>query len=197
VDVLDLLAALGVEVDELLASWGTSCLLEVGVQAGQDIVGLLSYTVGLVDRLGLIGGMVLLVEAGEGRQEAVGDTVLSIEVDGLLNSLITEDVTMCNILSGDTGTGFLLLGDLIAVPLGVLCEVASVVIAGTSGTGNLDLCSTELGVIEEEGSLRGSLLFEGYGSTLCLSGLCDLDVTDLTTGKELAGGTGTKLEMRI
>lgn len=69
-DVLDLLATLRVEVDELLAGWGTSCLLEVGCQASEEAVGLGGDTIGLVDRLGLIGGMVLLVEAGEGGQEA-------------------------------------------------------------------------------------------------------------------------------
>lgn len=107
--------------------------------------------------------------------------MLGVEVDGLLNSLVTEDVTVGNVLGGNTGTGLLLLGDLIAVTLGVLCEVASVIIVGTRGTGDLDLCRAELGVIEEEGSLRSSLLFEGYGSTLCLSRFGDVDGADLTT----------------
>ena len=87
-DILDLLGTLGIEVDELLASWGTCSLLEVGRQTSQKTVGLLCNSIGLIDRLGLIGGMVLLVEASEGRQEAVGDTMLAIEVDGLLDGLI-------------------------------------------------------------------------------------------------------------
>lgn len=182
-DVLDLLAALGVEVDELLASWSSGGLFEVGSQASEEIVGLLGDTIGLINRLGLVGGMVLLIEVGEGGQEAVGNSVLGVEIDGLLDGLVTEYVAVGNVLSSDTGTGLLFLCDLIAVSLGVLCEVASVIIVGSSGAGNLNLCGTELGVVEEEGSLRGSLLFKSYGGILRLSGLGDLDRADLTTGR--------------
>lgn len=185
-DVLDLLAALGVEVDELLASWSSGGLFEVGSQASEEIVGLLGDTIGLINRLGLVGGMVLLIEVGEGGQEAVGNSVLGVEIDGLLDGLVTEYVAVGNVLSSDTGTGFLFLCDLIAVSLGVLCEVASIIIVRSSGAGNLNLCGTELGVVEEEGSLRGSLLFESYGGILRLSGLGDFDRADLTTkGKEI------------
>ena len=117
--------------------------------------------------------------------------MLVVKIDGLLDSLVTEDVTVSNVLGSDTGTGLLLLGDLIAVSLGVLCSAALIIIIGFRGTGNLDLRSAELGVVEEEGSLRSSLLFEGYGGILCLSGLGDLDGADLTTEEGLAGGTKT------
>merc|ERR1711977_274077 len=91
--------------DDLLASWSSGGLFEVGSQASEEIVGLLGDTIGLINRLGLVGGMVLLIEVGEGGQEAVGNSVLGVEIDGLLDGLVTEYVAVGNVLSSDTGTG--------------------------------------------------------------------------------------------
>lgn len=59
VDVCDLLGGLGIEVDQLLASRGTSSLLVVRGQSSQESIGSGSDAIGVVNRLGLVGGMVL------------------------------------------------------------------------------------------------------------------------------------------
>ena len=69
-NILNLARRLGIEVDELLASWRTGSLLIVRGQAREDGVGLLSNAVRLVDRPGLVGGVVLAVKVLEGRKEA-------------------------------------------------------------------------------------------------------------------------------
>jgi len=113
--------------------------------------------------------MVLLVEIGQGRQETSGNPVLLVEVDSLLDALISNDVTVGKVLGDNTTARFFLLSDLITITLGVLCVVASIVLIGTSGTGNLNLGSTKLGVVQQESSLSGSLLLEGYSGILGLA----------------------------
>ena len=96
---------------------------------------------------------------------------------------------MGNIFGSDTRSRLLLLGDLIAVTLGVLCVMASIIIVGSAGTCDIDVCSTKLCVIEEEGSLCGSLLLKGNGGTLGLSRWGKLERADLSTIDELDGGS--------
>jgi len=62
-DILNLAGGLGVEVDELLSGWCSSGLLVVGGKSREERVGLLSDTIGLVNRAGFVGGVVLVVEA--------------------------------------------------------------------------------------------------------------------------------------
>jgi hypothetical protein len=73
-NVLDLARSLSIEVDQLLASGGTSSLLIVWSQAWEKGVGLLCYTVWLINRLGLVGSFVFLVDALQGVEEARGYT---------------------------------------------------------------------------------------------------------------------------
>lgn len=120
VDVLDLLAAVGVELNDLLASGSVGGLLEVRAEAGEERVGTLGDAVGLVGGLRTVGSVELAVEALEGVQEAAGDTVLGVKLDGALEGGIANDVAVGEVLGEDAGTRLLLLGDLIGVALGVL-----------------------------------------------------------------------------
>lgn len=62
----NLAGGLCVEVDKLLSSGCAGSLLVVGGQAGEERVDAWGNTVGLVDRLGLVGSVVLVVEVGDG-----------------------------------------------------------------------------------------------------------------------------------
>lgn len=59
--------------------------------------------------------------------------------------------------------------------------MASIVLGGSGGAGDLDLRGAKLGVVEEKGSLCSSLLLESYGCFLGLAGFSDLEVGDLAT----------------
>lgn len=181
-DVLHLLGSLRVEVDELLARGGAGRLLKVRPQPRKERVGLLGHAVGLVDALGLVGGVVLGIEVLKGGEEAVGDAVLVVKVDGSLDGLVSYDVAMGHVLGDDAGSRLLLLRDLVAVSLGVLGEVASVVVVAAAGRSDLDVAGSELRVVEKEGRLGRGLLLECDGGTLGLLGGTEFDGADLTTG---------------
>lgn len=107
-------------------------------------MGLGGDTVGLVRRLGLLGGLVLVVEVLERGQEAAGDTVLVVKVERALRSLVADNVAVGEVLGDDTGAGLLLLGNLVAVLLAVgLIELLS-----TLGTGHGNLGLSKLGVVQ-------------------------------------------------
>ena len=65
--------------------------------------------------------------------------MLLVEVDSTLSGHISNYVTMCEIFRNDAGSRLLLLCDLVAITLSVGCEVASIIIVGSTGTGNLNL----------------------------------------------------------
>ncbi len=125
--------------------------------------------------------MVLVVEVCNGGDETTGDTVLLVEIDGTLDSLVTKNVSVSKILCDDTAAWLLLLGDLVAITLTLACVVASIILVGTSGTGNLDLGGAKLSIIEQEGSLRSSLLLKGYGRILGRLPRGDFETGDLST----------------
>ena len=126
--------------------------------------------------------MVLLVETSDGVDEAVGDTVLVVQVDGLLNGLVSNYVAMSEILSNDAGAGLVLLCNLIAITLGVRSIVA--VISRGRCTRDLDLGGAKLSVIEEESGLCSSFLLEDDGSTLgSLSSWDEVEFGDLATAQ--------------
>ena len=102
-----------------------------------------------------------------------------IELDGTLDSRITDDVSVSEVLSEDTSTGLLLLCDLIGVTLGILSVVVISVLAAGAGDG--ELVGTELGVVEEKSGLCGRGLLEGDLGDLDGAFGVDLDVRDLST----------------
>lgn len=184
-DLLDLSAALGVEVGDLLAGGCVGGLLEVRAQAEPQAAGTLGDAVALIGSLGSVGGMVLLVEALEGGEEATGDVVNGIKIESALDGGISYDVTVGEVLSQDASAGLLLLGDLVGVAVSVLGGGNIVVVVGT-GTGDLKVVGAELGVVEKESSLLGSLLVEDDLGSLGLTFLGDLDIRDLSAEDMLA-----------
>jgi hypothetical protein len=133
VDILDLAGGQGVEVNELLSGWRASGLLIVRGQSREKRVGFLGDTIGLVNGAGLVCGMVFIVEALNGRDEAGGDTMLLVEINGTLDCLVTENIAVGKVFCDNAASWFLLLGNLVTIALGVLCEVASIVIGAASG----------------------------------------------------------------
>lgn len=117
-------------------------------------------------RLGLVSCVVLSIQVGEGREETLRDAVLVVEVDSLLDAGVTNNVAMSKVLSNNSASWLLFLGDLIGIALSVLGVVASIILIGSRSASNLDLCRTELGVVQEKSCLRGSLLLESYSSIL-------------------------------
>lgn len=184
-DLLDLSAALGVEVGNLLAGGCVGSLLEVRAQAEPQAVGTLGDAVALIGSLGSVGGVVLLVEALEGGEEAAGDVVNGIKIESALDGGISYDVTVGEVLSQDASAGLLLLGDLVGVAVNVLGRGDIVIVVGT-GAGDLKVVGAKLGVVEKESSLLGSLLVEDDLSGLGLTFLGDLDIRNLSAGDMLA-----------
>lgn len=144
-NVFDLMLGLGVEVDELLARWGVRSLVIVRGESVQDTLRASGDAVGLVGGLGLLGGLVFGVEILEGLEEAVGNTVLLVEIESALSSLVTNHVAVSEVLCDDAGSWLLLLGNLIRVLggdvfLNLLCAL---------GSRDRDLRLAKLGVVEE------------------------------------------------
>jgi hypothetical protein len=179
VDILDLSRGLSVEVDELLASWGASSLFVVGSQSSKEGVGSSTDAIGVIDGLGLVGGMVLLIEVGESLDKAVGDTVLLVELDSTLDGLVTDNVAVGKVFSNDAASWLLLLGDLVAITLSLILVVAAIIFVAASGAGDLNLSSAELGIVEEQGSLGRGFLLEGYGRILSGLSFGDVEAGDL------------------
>lgn len=97
-NLLDLAATIGVELDNLLASRSVGSLLKVRVETQPEIVGSLSDSIALISGLGAVAGMVLAVETLEGGEETVRDTVLGVELDAALNGGVTHDVALGKVL---------------------------------------------------------------------------------------------------
>jgi hypothetical protein len=139
----------------------------------------------LVNGAGLVSGAILVVEALNGRDEAGGDTMFLVQINGTLDGLVTKGVSMSKVFSDNAASWLLLLSDLVTVTLGVLCEVASIIIGATGGRRNLDMSGTKLSVVQEEGCLGRGFLLEGYGRIMSLAGLSDFEVSDLATVDEM------------
>lgn len=159
VDVTDLLVALSVKGKQALTGWGTESLLKVRVQATPPGHRFLGDTVVGIDILGLLGRLVFAVEVGQSVGETAGDAVLVVESDGALDGVIANHVTLSQILGHDTGARLVLLLDIITFGGAIVAMVGSFAaghLIETSGAGNLDLRRSELGIVEEKGSLCGT-----------------------------------------
>jgi len=183
-DILNLLRGLGVEVDELLASWSTGSLLVVGSQAGKKSIGTSSDAIAVVNRSGLVRSVVFLVDTVKGLEEAAGDTVLLVKLDGTLDGLVADNVTVGKILGNNAASRLLLLSDLVAITLSLVFVVAAIVLVVAAGAGDFHLMGTKLGVVEEQSSLGCSFLLERYGRILSRLNCGDFEVGDLATERE-------------
>lgn len=132
-----------------------------------------------------MGRLVLAIELLESLGEAAGDTVLLVKGESLLDSLIGENVAVGKVFCEDAAPGLVLLCEIFGgVTLGVTSGLAWCDLLKVRRGGNVDLVGAELGVVEEESGLSGSLLFEAHG--VRLGGLVlgvggDLKVGDLAT----------------
>lgn len=100
-----------------------------------------------------------------------------------MNSLVADNISVGKVFGNDTAAGLLLLGDIIAVTLGLVLVMVTIILIVARGAGDLDLGGTELGIVEEQGSLGSGLLLEGYGGLLGRVGLGDIEAGDLSTVK--------------
>lgn len=91
--------------------------------------------------------MVLGVEVLDGGQEFIGNTVLGVEVNCLLDGSVTNDVSVGEILGYNTAARLLLLCDLIAVSVLVVGIGFIVAARARASTCNLDLSGTKSSVI--------------------------------------------------
>lgn len=180
-DVLDLSGAICVELNNLASGRGGGSLLEVRAKTGPEVAGALRNTVALVRSAGTVSGVILLVKALEGGEEAVGHLVLGVELDGALNGSVTDDVAVGEVFGEDTRAGLLLLGDVVGVALSVGRVVGTTLVSASAGAGDGDVVGAKLRVVEEEGSLHSSLLLEGDFGGLGLAFGGDLDVCNLST----------------
>ena len=162
-NVAHLLVALGVEVGQFLPSAGAHGLLIKRAKRLPTLLAngghLVCDAVALVDALGLVGGMVLLVEGGDGVSEASGDTVLVVKGDGLLDRAVGEYVPVRQVLGDDAGSRLVFLSQFVG---SVLNDAGNIFGGGGGdggeggGSGDVDLGGAELGAVKEEGGLGGA-----------------------------------------
>jgi hypothetical protein len=138
----------------------------------------------LINGAGLVSSVVFLVQASNSGGEAGGHSMLLIEINGTLDGLVSKNVTVGKIFGDNAASWLLLLSELVGVTLGVLCEVASIIINAARGRCDLDFGGTKLCVVQEEGSLGGGFLFEGYGRILSLPSRSDLEGSNLTAAED-------------
>lgn len=180
-DILNLSGAIGVKLNNLAAGRGGGSLLKVRAKAAPEVAGTLGNAVALVSSAGTVSGVVLLVKALKSGEEAVGHFVLGVKLDGALNGSVADDVAVGEVFGEDTRAGLLLLGDVVGLALSVGGVVGTTIITASARAGDGDVVGAKLRIVEEEGSLHGSLLLEGDFSGLSLAFSADLDVCDLST----------------
>lgn len=182
VDILNLLGAGGVKVNQLLAGGALGSLLKVRCEASEERVGSSGQAVASIGSLGLVCGVGALIELLDGVDKLVGDTVLLVELDGCFETGIGDEVAMSEDLSEDAGAGLLFLCQAsVGGAIGGGVIGMGIVRGGAARDG--DFVGAELGVVEEESSAGGGLLLEVYGRGLGLALGGDVDGVDLATGR--------------
>lgn len=121
------------EVDQLLAGGSVGSLLEVRVEARPEGVRPLGNAIALIRGHGSVGGVVLLVEAGQSVHEPGGDAVCVVKLDRSLDRSITDNVAMGEVLGNDSGAGLLLLRDLVGIPVSISGGVLSILRGRSAG----------------------------------------------------------------
>lgn len=134
VNIGDLLLSFNVESTELLASGSFHGFLKVGVETTPCVPGLVGNLVLVVHRLGLVGHSIFRVEVLQGGCELVAITLLFVNVDGLLNNVIRDGVSVSEIFGDDSRSWLILLWDVIVTNsssgcgrgAGLLCDLIDV-----------------------------------------------------------------------
>ena len=110
-----LLIRLQIEIPHFLPTRRAQGLVKVGMQTLPTTGGAIADPVVLIQGFRFFRGLVLVVEIVECGAELVGDAVLLVEFDGLLENLITQRVAVSQVFGGDPGAGFFLLRDRVAL----------------------------------------------------------------------------------
>lgn len=77
-----------------------------------------------------------------------------------LNSAVTDYIAMCKIFSNNTRTGLVFLRDIVLILRAMVsARCGSSEVADTGSTGDLDLGSSKLGIIEKECSLGSTIIY--------------------------------------
>lgn len=133
--------------------------------------------------------MVLRVEVLKGFFEAARDAVLLVEFDSALDSSISNYIAVGEVLGQNASAWFHFLGDLVREGIRTLSRLGGSVIAVATNAGDPDGVGTKLGVVEEESSLRSSLLLKDNFGRLGVTVLGDIDFSDLATGNRLVASS--------
>lgn len=110
----------------------------------EEALSLCGDAVRLVGSFSLLGGLVLVVEVLKGFQEATGNTMLMVEVERTLGSLVTDDITVGEIFGDNTRAGLLFLSNLVAV----LFVMSIINFFGTLSASYGDLGLSKLSVVK-------------------------------------------------
>lgn len=97
-NVTNLLLALRVKGRQTLSCRSIEGFFEVRVDTSPALVGTGGNAVGLIDTARSVGCLVFAVKARESIGKAVGDSVLVVKCDGILNRLVTDHVAVCKVL---------------------------------------------------------------------------------------------------
>ena len=119
--------------------------------------------VGLVDSSRLVSRLVLAVEILQSAGEAVGDAVLVVQSDSVLNGFVADHVAVREILGENARTRliflfyFTLAGPSLPRALAFFAASGASEFRYAGRRGNLDLRRAELGVVKEESGFGGAI----------------------------------------
>lgn len=91
--------------------------------------------------------------------------MLVVQSNSTLDGIVADHVAMSKILGYDARARLVFLGEVMLVARSIF-GICAGKLADASRAGDLDLRTAELGVIEEEGCLCGSLFLEGDSCAL-------------------------------
>lgn len=106
-----------------------------------------------------------------------------VKLDRPLDRGIADDVAVGEVLSNNACARLLLLRDLVGVPLSISGWVLGIDRGRAARRLDGDVGRAQLGVVQEEGSLGGSLLLEGDGRRLGIALRLDVEAGNLAAGR--------------
>lgn len=111
--------------------------------------------------------------------------MLRVKLDGMLDGGVADNVAMGEVLGEDTGTGLLLLCNVVRLALSVGGTVGGILLVGM-GTRHGDVVGAKLGVVEQKSRLHGRLLLKSNIGALGLALGGELNVGNLATSMNIS-----------
>jgi hypothetical protein len=164
----DGLVALVIECAHLLACRRVCSLVIVAVQAIPHGGSFLGDSKLVVNSLRLLSSLSLRVEVLQSLHKLGAIAILLISGKGRLDSLVGDNIAVGEVLGDDACARLLLLLNVMVTIHGLRCLsnlIAGDLVDGLCGA-DLDRVGAELGIVEEEGRLRGGSLLKGDGGGL-------------------------------